>query len=90
MADLDDGIPPAARFVNSPYDDEAHDARKHTTSLVGDKVHVTETCEDALPCLVTHVETAAGPTADGDATPAIHRALEGRDRLLDTHIVDTG
>jgi transposase len=30
-----DNIPPAARFISSPYDAEAHDARKHTTQWVG-------------------------------------------------------
>ncbi len=52
-------------------------------------MRVTETYEDDLLFLVTHVETAAEPTADGDAIPAIYRALEGCHLLPDTHIVDT-
>ena len=70
-----DNIPPAARFISSPYDSEAHYARKHTTQWVGYKVHITETCEDDLPHLITHIETTPGPTADGAATPKIHAAL---------------
>ena len=85
-----DNIPPAARCISSPDDAEAHDARKHTTPWVGYKVHITETCEDDLPHLITHVDTTPGPTADGAAPPRIHAALEQRGLLPGTHIADTG
>jgi transposase len=85
-----DNIPPAARFIRSPYDPEAHDARKHTTQWVGYTVHLTATCEDDRPHLITHVDTAIGPAADGAVTPQIHAALQQRDLLPGTHIVDTG
>jgi transposase len=85
-----DNIPPAARYISSPYDAEAHYARKHTTQWVGYKVHLTETCEDDLPHLITHIETSPGPTADGVTTPQIHAALQQRGLLPGTHIVDTG
>jgi transposase len=83
-------IPPAAQCIGSPYDADAHYARKYTTQWVGYKVHITETCEDDLPHLITHIETAPGPTADGATTPTIHAALLQRDLLPGTHIVDTG
>ncbi len=85
-----DDIPPASLFISSPYDRDAHYAKKHTTQWVGDKVHLTETCEDDLPHLITDVETTPGPTADGDVTPAIHGALTGRALLPGVHLVDTG
>jgi transposase len=85
-----DNIPPAARFISSPYDAEAHDARKHTTQWVGDKGHRTETWEDDLPHLSTHIDTTPGPTADGAATPQIHAAREQRGLLPGGPIVDTG
>jgi transposase len=85
-----DNIPPAAQFISSPYDAEAHYARKYTTQWVGYKVHITETCEDDLPHLLTNVETTSGPVADGAATPKIHAALQQRGLLPATHIVDTG
>jgi transposase len=85
-----DNIPPAAQFISSPYDLDAHDARKHTTPWVGYKVHLTETCDDDLPHLITHVETTIGPAADGAATPQIHAALEQWGLLPGTHSVDTG
>jgi hypothetical protein len=71
-----DNIAPAARFISSPYDPEAHYARRHTTQSVGYKVHITETCEEDLPHLVTNVDTTIGPAADGAATPKIHASLQ--------------
>jgi transposase len=85
-----DNIPPAARFISSPYDPEAHYARKHTTQWVGYKVHITETCEDDLPHLITHLATTPGPTADGATTPQIHATLQQQGLLPGIHIVDTG
>jgi transposase len=69
---------------------KAHYARKHTTQWVGYKVHLTETCDDDLPHLITHIETVIGPAADGAATPTIHAALQQRGLLPGTPIVDTG
>jgi transposase len=83
-------IPPAAQFISSPYDLDAHYARKHTTQWVGYKVHITETCEDDLPHLITNITTTPGPASDGAATPQIHAGLEQRGLLPGTHIVDTG
>ena len=83
-------LPPAAVFISSPHDDEAHYARKRATQWVGYKVHITETCDDDSPHLITNVATTAGPTDDGAATPAIHAALKQRDRLPSVHIADTG
>src|SRR5688500_14879631 len=50
-------------------------ARKFTTSWIGYRVHLTETCDDDLPSIITDVRTAPAPVADGDATPLIHEAL---------------
>ena len=85
-----EGLPPAARFISSPYDPDAHYAKKRTTQWVGYKVHLTETCEDDTPNLITNVATTAGPVADGAMTPAIHQALAERDLLPGRHVVDTG
>jgi transposase len=85
-----DNIPPAALFISSPYDPEARYAKKRSTSWVGYKVHLTETCDDGAPRLITHVETTPGPTDDGAVTPRIHEALEDQGLLPETHLVDTG
>jgi transposase len=86
----EDGLPKASQFVSSPLDLDAHLGKKHTTCWVGYKVHLTETCEEDLPNLITHVETTAAPTADGDVTPRVHCALKAQDLLPRVHIVDTG
>jgi transposase len=86
----DEEIPPASRFIGSPYDLDAHLGKKASTCWVGYKVSLTETCEDDLPHLITHVATTAGPVADGEVTPAVHRDLQADDLLPATHLVDTG
>jgi transposase len=85
-----EGLPPSAAFVSSPYDTEARYAKKGTTSWVGYKVHLTETCDDDSPHLITHVATTAGPVADGEVTPRVHQALRGKGLLPGKHLVDTG
>jgi len=85
-----DELPPAARFLSSPYDPDAHYAKKRTTTWVGYKVHLTETCEAEGPPLITHVETTASCTADGEVTPTIHARLQDAGLLPAVHIVDTG
>jgi transposase len=54
-------------MISSPYDLDAHYAKKHTTTWIGYKAHFTETCEPNELHLITHVETTAGPIADGVA-----------------------
>jgi transposase len=71
-------IPPAARFISSPYDLDVRYARKHSIQWVGYKVHLTETCDDETPSLITHVLTTTAPVDDSKATAAIHAALETR------------
>jgi transposase len=83
-------LPPAAVFIGSPYDGDAHYARKDTTSWVGYKLRVTETCEVDQPQLSTHVETTSAPVVDLDAVPPIHRALRERDLLPRLHLADSG
>ncbi|WP_114782988.1 IS1182 family transposase [Botryobacter ruber] len=85
-----EGIPPAARFISSPYDLQAHYARKNTTSWIGYKVHLTETCEEDLPHLITNVATTAGPIPDMDMTQPIHQSLKEKELLPEIHLVDTG
>jgi len=85
-----EGIPPSGVFISSPYDTEARYAKKHTTTWVGYKVHLTETCEDDAPHLISHVATTPAPVADGDMTPQIHQDLQDQDLLPGKHLADTG
>lgn len=84
-----DELPPATLAIRSPYDCEVRYSKKRSTSWVGDKVHVTETCDEDGPRLITNVETTLAPPADGKATTPIHEALKAKDLLPDAHIVDT-
>jgi len=83
-------LPPAAQFISSPFDPEAHYSKKRTTSWVGYKVHLSESCDDDRPHLITNVETTAATTADDAVTPTIHTALAQRDLLPSVHLVDSG
>jgi transposase len=85
-----ENIPPAARYIGSPYDTEAHYSKKRSTTWVGYKVHLTETCEKGSPHLITHVETTSAPVSDDARTAVIHEALKHKDLLPEQHIVDTG
>ena len=83
-------LPPGAQYINSPYDPEAHYAKKRAHTWLGYKVHLTEACDDDLPHLMTNVHTTAAPTGDNDALPAMHTALAQAELLPSTHLVDTG
>lgn len=86
----DGSLPPSARFISSPYDLQAHYSRKNTTSWVGYKVHLTETCEDDQPHLITQVVTTSGTSSDLSALPVIHQALQHKGLVPTIHLVDTG
>src|SRR5215469_7594240 len=85
-----ENIPPAALYISSPYDLDAHYSKKRTTSWVGFKVHLTEACEKDSPHLITHVETTTAPVTDDARTALIHEGLKRKDLLPQQHIVDTG
>jgi transposase len=85
----EEGVPPARLFISSPHDVEARYGKKSTTTWVGYKVHLTETCENDEPHLIVHVATTPAPVADGDVTPTIHEALRSADLLPGKHMADT-
>jgi transposase len=83
-------LPPAAEMINSPYDVEARYSRHRQTEWTGYRVHLTETCEDDKPLLITNVETTPATTPDSDVTDTIHRHLAEKNLLPGEHIVDAG
>jgi transposase len=85
-----ENIPPASRYIGSPYDEEARYGKKRSTQWEGYKVHVTETCEAHLPLIVTHVETTSAPITDDAMTSTIHAELDRKELLPGEHIVDAG
>jgi transposase len=64
--------------------------KKRSTTWVGYKVHLTESCEPHLPLLITHVETTSAPVSDDAMTAPIHAELDRKHLLPTEHIVDTG
>lgn len=83
-------LQPAAERLDSPYDPEAHYGKKGGLDWVGYKVHYTETCDDGLPNLITHVETTEPAISDISQLESIHKALEERALLPNEHYVDGG
>ena len=84
-----DNIPPPPKMICSPYDSEATYGRKLTTWWVGYKVHLTESCDEEAPRLITHVETSRAGNGDVDVTPVIHQALKEKELLPTEHLTDT-
>ena len=83
-----EGFPPSLLMVASPYDPDVHYAKKRATSWVGYKVHLTETCDDDRPPLITHVTTTPAPVVDRAALAPLHTALATKDLLPARHFVD--
>lgn len=84
------GTPPSRKMVASPYELDARYASKNTLSWIGYKVHVTETCDDDSPRLITQVETTAATTPDHQLTEKIQADLISRNLQPTQHWVDGG
>lgn len=82
--------PPSAQIISSPYDPEARYKTKRETSWLGYTVHLTETCDDDSPNLITHVATTPATTADSELTAKIHDDLAAKDLLPSEHYLDIG
>lgn len=81
---------PASERFNSPYDSQAHFANKGSRSWQGYKVHLTETCDDDAPHLITHARTNPAAQGDIEAMVPIHTALIAKQLQPQEHFVDTG
>jgi transposase len=82
--------PPSAQIISSPYDVEARYKTKRETSWLGYKAHLTETCDDDTPNLITHVATTPATTADCDLTARIQADLAAKELLPGEHYLDIG
>src|SRR4029453_12409181 len=76
--------------IESPYDAEARFRSKSGMSWTGYMVHLTETCDEAAPRLVIHVDTTAASVHEALRTGAIHDALATKELTSSTHLVDAG
>lgn len=82
-------LPPAPLLISSPHDVQARYSQKRQTEWTGYKVHLTETCEEDTPNLITDVQTTPATTADAQMIAPIQAELAGKDLLPSTQIVDT-
>lgn len=83
-------LPPGARLIQSPYDCEARYSAKREMEWVGYKTHVTETCDDDQPALITQVTTTLATQPDNQMLPPIQAALAAKDLLPSQQLVDAG
>jgi len=85
-----DEQPPSAQIISSPYDTEARYKTKRDTTWVGYTVHLTETCEDDTPNLITQVTTTPASVDDHQLLAPIQADLAERALLPSEHYVDSG
>jgi transposase len=81
---------PAAALIASPYDAEARYCTKRGIAWVDYKVHLTETCEDDQPHLITGVMTTPATTPDRVMGPLIQDDLAARHLPPSVHLLDGG
>jgi hypothetical protein len=82
--------PPGALLLQSPYDPDARFSTKRETAWVGYRAHLTETCDDEAPHLITQVATVPATTNDVEMTAPIQADLAARDLLPGEHLLDSG
>ena len=84
-------LPPAAVMISSPHDVEARYATKgNNTHWIGYKVHLTETCDDDQPHLITNVQTTTATQPDQRIIKPLYQALDHTQRLPGEHLIDMG
>ena len=77
-------------MIASPDDLDARYGSKDDRTWTGYKIHLTETCEEDMPRLITQVETTVATTADVTVTEKIQANLVERKLAPETHLVDGG
>jgi transposase len=83
-------LPPVAEQIQSPHEPEARYGAKRAQGWVGYKVHLTETCEDERPHLLTQVATTLAPAADVEHLAPIQEDLARTGLPPSQHLVDGG
>ena len=79
----------APRGQESPYDPDARYRHRGSTNWVGYIGHVSESCDDDTPHLITHVTTTTANQHEVNATEAIHQALVDKGLPPGQHLVDS-
>jgi transposase len=82
--------PPVSQQSRSPYETEARYGAKGTREWIGYKVHLTESCDEDSPRLLTNVQTTIATVPDIEQVEMIHRGLAQAGLLPSQHLVDGG
>ncbi len=80
----------AATAIESPYETEARFSTKRDLAWTGYKVHLSETCDEELPRIITNVHTTVATTQDVSCTADIQKQMQANDCPPARHLVDTG
>ena len=80
----------AATAIESPYETDARFSTKRDLAWTGYKVHLSETCDEQLPRLITNVHTTAATMQDVSCTDLIQKQMCANNLLPARHLVDTG
>lgn len=81
-------MPPVGEWLRSPFDIEARYAKKRETAWIGYKVHLSETCDEGYPYLITQVETTKAGVPDSQSNRFIQADLAQKDLVPSRQIVD--
>ncbi len=82
--------PPGAILIKSPYDIDARRGSKGTREWTGYKVHISETCDENSPHLITYIETTLSTNKDHEVMENLHEALRDKNLSPSQHLVDAG
>jgi transposase len=86
----DEELPPNKLLIQSPYDPQARNSSKRELNWTGYVAHITETCDEDGPNIITNVETTPATTTDVEVTPLIHANLAEKELLPHEHFLDSG
>ena len=81
-------LPKASEGIESPYDPDVRFRTKRSTQWSGYMAHLSETCEDTEPHLLTHVHTTVATVHEAQCTEPIQQALLDKQVAPNLHIVD--
>jgi transposase len=84
-------LPESTEAIESPYDTEArYRSSKRGLHWTGYMAHLTETCDEGHPNLITHAETTTAAIHEVNRTAPIQQALADAGRPPGEHLVDAG
>jgi len=79
----------SSEAVESPYDDEARYRNRGGTIWTGYIVHLSETCDDDIPNLLTNTFTTTASVHEARCTEQIQQSLVDKGLPPDQHLVDS-